>query len=293
MLTPFLEPVRRHASRSLLVQDDVHANGYEFTWHINAEAEIVYFRRGDWPGSTGRRYVGDSVQPFAPGDLVMIGPNVPHTWQSDLPRPSSAVVVQFPLSLFDLPQVTEAAKIATLLKACNRGLFFPSPPTELEDMFDELATLEPVACWAKVLVILSKMSHLPAEPLSSEAFLKRRVRHVDADARRVDRVTRRCLAAVQEGREVPDLSQAAESVNLTTPAFCRLFRRSTGNTFVQFVQQLRIGHACRLLLETDEQVTRVAMACGFETTAHFNRLFRRLHGQTPTEYRRQYTVGGT
>ncbi len=283
-----MEPVRRDPRRSLAVQDAVQEAGYQFTWHVNAEAEVVYFRKGDWPGSSGRRFVGDSIQSFGPGDLVMIGPNVPHTWQSDVPRRASAVVMQFPLDLFHLPDVPEATAVAKLLRSCGRGLFFPKPTRDLAARFDALASLGPLEAWAASLMILGKLSRLTSVPLASEAFTQRRVRHSDADARRIDGVTRRCIAAVQTGHHVPALDEAAASVSLTPAAFCRFFRRSTGTTYVKFVQRLRIGHACRLLLETDEQVTAIAMACGFETTAHFNRLFRRLQRCTPTDYRRQY-----
>ncbi|MCZ7644534.1 MAG: AraC family transcriptional regulator [Planctomycetota bacterium] len=105
----------------------------------------------------------------------------------------------------------------------------------------------------------------------------------------MDRVCRYLTAGFLGELSQPE---AARLANLSVPAFSRFFRRSTGKSFTRYVNELRIGHACRMLIETDKSVSEIAFASGFQNLSNFNRRFRELKRAGPREFRRQFAFGG-
>lgn len=250
---------------------------FAFEWHFHPEYELTLVTAG-----AGRRYVGDVMEPYQPGDLVLVGPEMPHTWQSDSASWSEAVVVQFRRDFLGpgLWRAPELADVSVLLSRANRGLAFPDGPTE--SVF-ALAT-EPDATLRllALLPVLVTLTRATARPLASEGYAPRLDEHA---RRRIDAVCR-YLAEHHTG-PVP-LSEAARIANLTPAAFCRFFRRATGHTLTGYLTLLRIGAARRQLIETDRPVTQIAADCGFASLSHFNRTFRRLTGESPRQFRRAF-----
>ncbi len=251
---------------------------FGFTWHFHPEIELTLIVR-----SRGRRFVGDSIEPYEDGDLVLVGPNLPHTWSSDPRRKGrhEAVFCQFPREFLRAP---ELAGVDRLLERSGRGLRFTgrtqkSVARRLEGL-DRLQGLRRLASLLEILDELSRSRE--ARPLSGRRYVPG-LRHGDAE--RIDRVCRflneRCLERVT-------LSQAAGVAHLSIPAFSRMFRRSTGKTLVAYLNELRTGQACRELVETERAVSDIAFASGFNNLSNFNRRFRALKGLSPRDYRRAF-----
>jgi AraC-like DNA-binding protein len=250
---------------------------FGFEWHFHREYELTLVTSG-----VGRRFVGDAVEPYQPGDLVLLGPELPHTWQSQSTRWSEAVVVQFRRDFLGpaLWQAPELSDVAALLDRANRGLAFPDGPTEMM----RAVAVEPDVTLRLLglLHVLVALARGRARPLASEGYAPRLGDHA---RRRVDAV---CHYLAQHHTGPVTLTEAARIANLTPAAFCRFFRRATGHTLTGYLTLLRISTARRQLIETDHPVAQIAADCGFASLSHFNRTFRRLTGESPREFRRAF-----
>ena len=253
---------------------------FRFEWHFHREYELTLVTSG-----SGRRFVGDTIEPYQVGDLVLLGPEIPHTWQSESAQWSEAVVVQFRRDFLGtaLWRAPELADVVVLLDRANRGLAFPDSPT---DSIRALATESDITLrLLGLLYVLVTLAGCRARPLASEGYLPRLDEHA---RRRIDAV---CGYLAQHHTDPVSLSDAARIANLTPAAFCRFFRRATGYTLTGYLTLLRIGTARRWLIETEHSVSQIAADCGFASLSHFNRTFRRLTGESPREFRRGFPCG--
>jgi AraC-like DNA-binding protein len=259
-------------------------SAFPFDWHFHPEGELTWIEAGE-----GTRYVGDTVEPYQPGDLVLLGGNLPHTWSSERPARRKgahrAVVVQFPVTLFEGAAGPEFAAVRDLLSRASRGLHFPAGVTSPET-WSELASLRGLAAWCALARLLDRLARVEgARPIASPGYLPA-PRH--GSRRRFERA----LAFVAQQAEAGPvyLRDAARVVHLTPAAFSRFFQRFAGETFVRHVNGLRVAKASRLLVETDQSVATIAFACGFGNLANFNRRFRALKGVTPLAWRSRFAA---
>jgi AraC-like DNA-binding protein/quercetin dioxygenase-like cupin family protein len=256
-------------------------------WHYHPEYQLTLVLRGH-----GKRFVGDDVSPFKAGDLVLTGPNLPHMWCSTRTRdrggrPHEAIIIQFPGSIFggqflELPEMTPVRR---LLDRSAQGIRFgDGARKKISRRMVRMGRQRGLARLIELLEILRILSQAPAErTLSSRAFSPA-VRLEDRD--RIDGI---CRYAAENSTRPLALSQAASAAHMSVPAFTRFFRKSTGKTYVEFLTEIRVGSACRLLVESDKTVTEVCFAAGFNNVSTFNRRFMELKGVTPREFRRQFS----
>ncbi|MGH3742484.1 MAG: AraC family transcriptional regulator [Micromonosporaceae bacterium] len=252
---------------------------FPFEWHIHPEHELTLITAGH-----GRRFVGDAIEPYRPGDLVLLGPQLPHTWLSEPPGPAEAVVIQFRHDFLgaQLWQAPEFAGVAELLVRARRGLRFGDGVSEPVRAL--MAETDPARRAIALLHALTTLATARARPLASEGYVPLLDEHA---RRRIDSV---CRHLAEHHAEPVTLAEAARIANLTPAAFCRFFRRATGHTLTSYLTQLRIAAARRELITTDRPVAQIAADCGYANLSHFNRTFRRLTGRSPSEFRRTYTV---
>ena len=252
-------------------------------WHLHQEIELTLILAG-----AGTRFVGDSVATFRPGDLVLIGANTPHYWRS-APRsagPSHSIVIQFRADCLgaDFFRRPEMLAVQNLLARARRGLAFPARVRN--DIGSRMASLlaqggaERVASFVAILARLAEARG--GKVLSGESFFSA------TDFSGHSRIHRACRHVFEHLADPIRLADAARAAALTPEALCRLFRRVTGKTFFDFVNDARIGHACMQLIETDGRIGEIALASGFNTLANFNRRFRERKQMTPKEYRAQF-----
>lgn len=254
-------------------------DSFPFAWHLHPEYELTLITAG-----SGRRFVGDSVRPYGPGDLVLVGALVPHTWQSMSSGPSEAVVVHFRGDFLGsgLWQAPELGPVSALLERANRGVAFDGGTGRL--VKDLAATDDPARRIIRLLDVLATAAVDPnATQLASTGFSPPRR---DDSRKRIDDV---CNYLVEHYAEPISLQEVADVAHLTPAAFCRFFRRTTGRSLTDYLTDLRMGAVRRMLIETDEPIAAVASTCGFHNLAHFNRTFRRLNGETPREFRGAHT----
>ena len=280
-MKPLLEPPRSEIEVSAVVVFERNAESFDWNWHYHPEVELTWIREG-W----GTRLVGDHSEPYQPDDLVILGPNLPHTWYSDKSsRRNSAVVVQFrpqlfPEAVLELPQF---ANVAKLLGQARRGVKLLSPrgrgrpPLRLES----LLKLSGLPLLLELARLLDQAGGIEGRSLiASPSYQHSRS---DQLASRMGRVT---AYLEKHCREDITLQRAAAIAGLSPSGFSRFFHKMTHRTFTEFRNACRIREACKLLMETDLSITEIAYDCGFENLSNFNRQFRKEKRLVPRDYRR-------
>lgn len=248
-------------------------------WHVHPEYELTLIVRG-----SGTRLIGDSVEEYLSGDLVLIGPGLAHTYAS-VPdgRFIDVVVIHFAREVFgaeffDLPVF---AGVAALLTAAERGVSFDTFPRAILEMGSSPPAERTVAL-LEVLVQLSR------QPRISLATGRGPLVVGSGSAARVETM----VAFVHENYERDISAQdVAGAAYMNPSAASRLFTRSTSLSITRYLNIVRINAACRLLRDTVLPVAAVAGMCGFTNLSHFNRQFRRAKATTPRQYRATFLGG--
>lgn len=251
---------------------------FDFNWHYHPEYELTLITKG-----RGKRLVGDNHENFETGDLVLIGPDLPHTWVSDNKTngKSTAVVIQFSEKFMDgFLQNMECAGVKKLLLRSGQGLHFQKRKTEtVLEMIKQLPASEGVEKITGLLNILDHLTQKKHKILASPFFQPLKGK---TNERRINTV---CQHIQKHAAEKISIKKSAALIHLSESAFCKFFKRATGKTFSDYVNTIRIGNACHLLIESDKTISEIAFACGFESLTYFNRIFLKKKGVRPKEFR--------
>lgn len=252
-----------------------------FFWHYHPEFELVYVE-----ASTGIRHVGQHISSYMESDLVLIGSNIPHlNFDYGVKTAYRQIVVQLKQDfLGDAMQLTpEFFAIQTLFEKAAMGLsFYGDTKKNVAEKLRSIKHLDHFGQLLQLLQIFHLLAHskevqeLNDRDTSVKLFLNDKVR----------------MGAVYNYihahyNKTPDVNDVAAAVHLSTPAFCRYFKKQTKMTFTDFVNQYRITQAKTLLLNG----MRVSEACyevGFESLSYFNKLFRKIAGENPSIFRKKF-----
>ncbi|WP_282055810.1 AraC family transcriptional regulator [Maribacter luteus] len=261
----------------------------EQDWHFHPELELIYFLK-----STGTRYVGNSIGNFEEGELYLIGSNVPHLFRNhreyyndnDEEGAVDLIVVKFKSDFLGeaFKELPETKRIQILFENANRGLQFSKAATYLvhTQMMGLVRAegLSRIVGLLKILDILSVSENY--EFLCSNGFDNS---YKKTEKERMARI----ISYLNENFENKiELESVASIAHMAPNAFCRYFKKRTQKSFVQYLNEIRIGHACKLLIEGKLQITTICYHSGFNTLTNFNRQFKALMKMTPTEYMEQY-----
>lgn len=249
---------------------------FKFKWHYHPEYELTLITRGK-----GERLVGDSNERFIAGDLVLIGSELPHTWYSEENKNemASAVVIQFTKEFMEVfLRLQGFEKIAKLLTAASHGLFFPKAK-EIAKQIECLPQASGVEKVTLLLTILQQLTSQKSIVLSSAYF--NAVKSEETE-KRINKV---CQYIHKHSSQPVDLNTIASLIHLSPSAFCKFFKRATGKTFSDYVNDIRIGNACQMLTESDKAISTIAYETGFESLTYFNRVFIKKKGVTPRGFR--------
>lgn len=249
------------------------------TWHLHPQVELTFVEQG-----SGTWFVGDHIGSFDAPLLALIGSNLPHSWRSI--KASKGYVLQFTFgSEHGLWKLPEIEPLRELCLRASRGLYFPTRVIPLvSERFSQMLTCSPIQRLAHFLEILSVLIHVPEGecPILSEKEFSLSSTSIHHKA--IDRVIRYTIERHAEDISLDDVLKVA---HMSKPTFSRQFKRHTGKTFVDFLNEIRLDQVRRALLETEESISRVALQSGFGNLSHFNRLFRRHFGISPSEFRKK------
>lgn len=252
-------------------------------WHYHEEYELHLI-----VASSGKAFVGDYIGYFQPGHLVLTGPRLPHNWISfDLPEGGIAerdLVIQFPHAPIEqaAAHIPEMAEVLPLLERARHGVEFFGLSEHAADHWHRIKASHGLTRLGVFCEFLGELARCTDYRLLSHAQLQSVDDNAELD--QIDTIVSRITDNLARPLSAADL---AAELGMTESRFSRFFRRATGNTFTDFVNQVRINRACQLLMESDRYITQICYEVGFNNIANFNRRFLDIKGMTPREFRRQ------
>lgn len=252
-----------------------------FYWHYHPEYELVYVE-----ASNGIRHVGQHISSFMGSDLILIGSNVPHlNFDYGLKTAYKQIVVQLKQNFLGdaLMQTPEWAAIQQLFDKAYQGLSFSGKTkAKAVEKLKQMKALNPfhqLLCLLEIFQLLAEateVSLLNEQDTSIKLFLNDKIR--------MGSVYKYIHAHYNQS---PDVNTVAASVHLSTPAFCRYFKKQTNLTFTDFVNQYRITQAKTLFLE-GISISEACYEVGFESLSYFNKLFNKITGENPSAFKKRY-----
>tara|TARA_X000000950_G_C13719928_1_gene579789 strand:+ start:29 stop:889 length:861 start_codon:yes stop_codon:yes gene_type:complete len=278
MLSPNYESITSDVSHSftLKVFNQEHPNSANLNWHYHPEIELVYIDKG-----TGKRGVGTHLSNYTNGDLIMIGSNLHHSgFTENFEDGKTEVVVQF-LPDFIGTALSKAPEFQSIIKLFDNskcGLSFPE--SVKNRVGDALLGLQYETSFERILTLLRVLKNLAAQ---KPVFLN----NSNLEELNNNNELKRLFNFVKYNFQSElNLKLASEKVGMTIPAFCRYFKKNTGKTFIQFVNEYRINHAAKLLIETDLDIQSICYDSGFNNFSNFSRFFKLHHKLTPKNFRK-------
>jgi AraC-like DNA-binding protein len=276
-----LEPIAADEATCLHTRS-VLGSHFNHPLHYHPEIELTFIVR-----SRGTRLIGDHVGMFAEGDLCLIGSNLPHQYiNTSVPAGGAeAEVLQFDRSFSHgfIDATPELFSFAKLLDRASLGLVFDGDVACITGrLMRGLRLASGLARMRLFMDLIDCLTRAPTpQTLASPGYT---AAGKPADSERLQSA---CQYILDHFAEELDHGLLASKANLAPASFSRLFKRVTGKTCTAFINEIRLGHVCRLLQETSEPVTGIAFECGFRNLSNFNRRFRSRYCCNPREYRRQ------
>lgn len=284
--TPRLKKVEPNFGRSFVLRSFEEKNTNQIPkWHYHPELELVYIEEGK-----GKYQIGNSINYFTEGDLVLIGSNVPHYgFSSRLSGENQELVIQIHPSCFGegFLDMSELTSIKTLFDNAKLGLSFHG--ITKEDIGERLKSMFYMTSFEKVIELI-KIFHILSESKEYKNLnsYKHAVQIKKKDITRIEVVYDFVRERFEEKILVEEI---ADAVHMSEPAFCRFFKKSTGKTFINFLNEYRVTHACKLITENpDLAITEIAFQSGYNNLSNFNRAFKKVTGKNPSAYKNGLTV---
>jgi AraC-like DNA-binding protein len=257
------------------------------TWHYHNNYEISFITEG-----TGKRIVADSIEEFQPGDLVFIGSNLPHVWIAEKEqrlfsgRTLEMVFLQFSANILfpQLLSLPEFRYVKKALELSERGIQIVGHTlNEVSEIMLQLPYLkgfDRINHFYRLMDIIGKSdSNIP---LASEEYLRKRFTPAN---RRIAQLNEYLM---NHYREEIDLKKLAELVSMAEGSLCRFFKMHVGTSIFDYLNQIKVEFACKLLMDPELTIVDACLDSGFNNLSHFNKQFRKNTGVTPTEYRKRF-----
>lgn len=260
---------------------------WDTPFHFHPECELVYTISG-----TGKRIIGDKIEVFGPGDMVFLGPNIPHVWysdssfyQKDAGLHCIAIVLYFSKDIFGekFYHLEESQQLKDFFSKAERGLKISgSTHTRIASLLtkmNESSGLQRIVYLVQVLECLTASKD--TEALASITYKNS---YDTKDNHKIDEVFLYLNNNFMRDISMPEV---AKLCHMTPQSFCRFFKTRTKSTFIDFLNDIRISHARKLLIESDDQtIAEIAYLCGYKNLSNFNKLFKIKTRLTPKEYKK-------
>lgn len=283
-MKPVFTKIQEESQMGVFAMRVIDLPYFSTEFHFHKECQLVYVVE-----SAGRRIIGDSVENFDNDELILLGPDIPHVWHNDSSyfsrdnyqhARSVALFIEPDKLLTAMAQFGLGRQTELLLKKSKRGMMFSGQAKKslkklLLDMTEQTPFTQLIS-FMRILDILTRTREY--ELLASQGYVNT---YQAKDNDRIDMVFKHVFEHFRKDIQLEDVSRL---VNMNKQAFCRYFKSRTQKTFVQFVNEVRVGHACKLLAEGDLAISGLAYECGFNSLSNFNRFFREIKHMTPREY---------
>lgn len=256
-------------------------------FHYHPEFELVFIKEG-----YGSRIIGDKIESFSAGDMVFLGSNLPHVWQNDdifykgsNSLRAKSIVLYFNKDIFSsgFYQLQETIKINDFFLRAGRGIKIKGQTMEMvaermEKLVDTRG-FDRIIGMMEILHILSLSKDV--EYIANELYQGSTMQS------RCDRLSEVYAYISNNFYQDITLESIARVANLTPPSFCRLFKQQTNKHFIEYLNEVRISNACKFLMQSNLNISEVAFECGYKTISNFNKIFKKITGSSPKEYRQK------
>lgn len=258
---------------------------FDFPIHYHEEYELTYIENA----AGARRIVGDSIEEIKDYDLVFVGSNLPHGWvgSAEKNKEIHEVTIQFHKDLLDekLLNRNQLSFIRSLLDFATRGVKFSE--STIMNTRPKILELSQTQGFNSVLALIQILHNLSISDdlkmLSSSTFSPKQI---SLKSRRIEKVFE--FMRENYDKEIT-LADLAKQVSMAEVSLSRFIKQRTGFTFIDSLNNIRLGHASRLLIDTTMNIAEVSYKCGFNNLSYFNRVFKKKHRCTPKEFRKNYT----
>ncbi len=269
---------------SFLIKEE-HFNRFDIQWHLHPEFELVAIIQGD-----GKLNIGDHISEISGQELLLLGPNLLHSWYGSAAARSAVkskqIVIQFPYDFLGKDFLNQHAfsRISELLHRSSRGMSFSDPDksrvTRKIRRMLQLPDFERTMELLNILNILAQSKNYRI--LSSIGYSSQLNEHES------DRLNNIYKFILDNFRNDIDLGKVAHFASMTPQAFSKYFKERTRKNFITFLNEVKIGYACRLITEKKMNISQICYECGYTNLSNFNRQFRRVMDMTPTQYAVQF-----
>lgn len=278
-----------HLHEAVLVREDI-ISAFNSEWHYHDENELVYIIKGK-----GTRFIGDNISYFLDGDLLLLGGHLPHIWKIEYQHSKDsqkkivhAIIVQFPIDLGGngFLEMSEMASIKGLLEDSKLGIDFTLPEkSKVKKQLIKMISQSPLDRLLTLLSILKDLSEIDnRKVLSSVPFAEY---YQNQKSERIDNIYDFILKNFNKEIE---LNKLASIAHMTPTSLCRFFKQSTRKSLSEFINEVRIGYSCKLLIDGDLSISEVCFSCGYNNLSYFNRQFRKIIGKSPSLYQSQVNL---
>jgi AraC-like DNA-binding protein len=258
---------------------------FDFPLHYHEEVELNFIMNA----KGARRVIGDHLGEIEYLELVLVGSNLPHVWQTHNSKSKEIkeITIQFHKDLFDenFLRRNQLIFIRNMLEKAARGILFSQQT--IKQIIPRLNLLSQKQGFDSVLELFSILHDLSISrnmrSLSDSTFINAELSYKSR------RISKAFVYINQHFQKNITLSEVAKQVNMTEVSFSRFFKTRTGIKFIDSLLEIRLGHASRLLIDTNQPVAEVAYSCGFNNISNFNRLFKKKKGCTPKDFRENYS----
>ena len=286
-MKPQLLKVMKGPGHSFSVRRDLHPH-VNNRWHYHTEVELIHFKKGD-----GTQFIGDNIKRFKSGDVVIIGSNLPHYWRFDdvyfdenTKASADARVAHFTENFWGehFLSLPENGNLKMILEKAKRGLQINGKARLMvADLLEELITSTGSQ---RIILLMEALSSIASckqvSALSSMGF---KPEFGDAESERINAIYEYSL---KKFKSKIHLEEIAEVANISPNSFCRYFKSRTRKTYSQFLIELRVGHACKLLIENNQSIKRLCYESGFNNFTSFHKYFKLITGKSPLSYQKEF-----
>ena len=282
-MKPMIEKLPSNRNNSFLACT-FRTPDFEVPWHQHEEYELILFKEGE-----GSSFIGNYVGDFKTDDIFFLGANLPHTFQkAGKNMITSAVVVQFKEDFWgkDFLGMPECHSIRRLFDKSIKGLKLAgNTKKKLSLMICRLETLTGL----RRITCLCDCLQLIADSKEYETLSTHEVKSFTSKTQ--ERIDKIFSYTIDHFQDPISLNTIADYAGMSVPAFCNYFRKSTKKTYIDFLNEIRISHACQLLIDTQKTILEICFESGFNTVANFNKQFLKLKKTTPSSFRKNFTAG--
>lgn len=248
--------------------------------HKNFELNLIV-------AGSGRRIVGNHISSYRAGDLVLLGPNLYHCWEVQETEPdgnAACIVTHFSENIInsDFFNIPELESVVELLKDAANGIFYKGKKAEkVAASLCRMVTLSGLELYIELLKVFNLLLQIDDREYLALPSTQPHVH--EKDMNQINKIYEYVFQNIREGIKLKEVS---DLVCMEPGSFCRYFKKKTKQTFMDYVKNVRIGIAAKMLAETDKQITQVCYECGYNNLANFNHYFREVMKKTPSEYRK-------